>query len=402
MPRYEWKAITPEGVTRRGIYEAPASGEVAARLHREGLSVISISERKFPPTNLHIERISRRDLINFTYKLLPLVASHLTMHRVLDVLSGQVKKRRIKNALILMRQDVNNGASLSETMVRHPDIFNKAYLAAVRAGEESGDLVPALSMMVAFMEWLDETIKELWAVVSYPILVLVALTVLSMVLAFYAIPTFMGIYEQLNLMVETPLPTKIVFWYSETLRSYWYVLAAIFGAVFIIFLLRKRVPRLRLWLHHIALKMPYLGDIIRRIQSLQFCRFFQLLYDSGVEIQRSLSEAQGVLTNLVMIRAVSFIARQLESGVSVSDAFARSGQFPALVAEQLAVGEESGKIGEALGYVRRYYEFELNYSIKRFTTFLRPALVAVLAIVLLVLALGFYLPLFEIATLIEQ
>ena len=91
MPRYEWKAIAPDGTARKGIYDAPDSGEVAARLHREGLSVATISEHKFPPTNLHVERISRRDLINFTYKLLPLVASHLTMHRVLEILQTMIE-----------------------------------------------------------------------------------------------------------------------------------------------------------------------------------------------------------------------------------------------------------------------------------------------------------------------
>ena len=137
------------------------------------------------------------------------------------------------------------------------------------------------------------------------------------------------------------------------------------------------------------------------MQSLQFCKFFGLLYENGVGVKPGIQESQGVLTNAVMRQAIGYVSRRLEEGMPLAEAFEKSGQFPPLVSEQLHVGEESGDIGGALKYIVRYYESELAYSIQRFTTFLRPFLVVVLASVLLTLALSFYLPLFEIANLIE-
>lgn len=402
MPRYAWTAATAAGDVTRGVYHASDARDVADRLRNEGLSVVSVSERRWPPTNLHVERITRRDLINFTYKLVPLLASKMSMQRTLEIMKGQIRKHRIKNSLIVIKQDINSGASLSQSMARHPDVFTPSYVASVRAGEASNDLVRALSTMGSFLEWLDETAKQLLGVLLYPLMVIVALTVLSMVLAFYAIPVFMKLYEQLGLQVKTPLPTKIVFAYSQMLRGYWpfFLVGAI--ALALVWGLRKRSPSLHLWIDRLILRLPFIGDIIRRIETLQFCRFLQLLYDNGIDVRTALAEAQGVLTNLVLVRAVSFASRQLEAGTSLSKSIEMCGEFPSIVSEQLEVGEQAGNIGEALSYIVRYYNFELDYSIKTFTAFLRPALVVVMAGVLLILALGFYLPLFEIATLLNE
>jgi len=402
MPRFGWTAATAAGDVKRGTYHAADAREVANRLRKNGYSVVSVSEKRWPPTNLHIERINRRDLINFTYKLVPLLASSLTMQRTLEILKGQVNKHRIKNSLVAMKQDIKSGSSLSDTMGRHPDVFTTPYVAAVRAGEQGNDVVRALSTMGSFLEWLDDIVKHLMGVLFYPIIVVVALTVLSMVLAFYAIPVFMRLYDQLGLTVKTPLPTKMVFFYSHLLRNYWYVFLLIALVLVTIVLLRKRFPALRMWLDRLMLRIPHIGGILRRVQTLQFCRFFQLLYENGVDVKTALGETQGILTNMVLIEAVDFAGRQLEAGTALSKAIEMSGEFPTIVSEQLEVGEEAGDIGDALSYIIRYYEFELDYSIRSFTAFLRPALVALMAGVLLVLALGFYLPLFEIATLLND
>jgi len=402
MPKFGWKAATPAGDVRTGVYQAVDAREVADRLRNEGMSVLSVSERKWPPTNIHLESISRRDLINFTYKLVPLLASKMALHRALDIMKGQVNKHRIKNALVMMRQDISNGASLSQAMQRHPDIFDARYVASVQAGEASGNMVRSISTMGAFLEWLDVTSKTLWAVLSYPILVVVALTILSLVLGLYAIPVFIKLYKQLGLAMKTPWPTKVIFAYSYVLTHYWLVFVIVFALIVLVFLLRNRIPGLRPMMDRMVLRTPYFGEIIRKIQSLQFCRFFQLLYDNGIDTKRSIDQARGVVTNTVIGDAVEFTSRQLEAGTALSKGLQLSGEFPNVVWEQIQVGEESGNVGEALEYVIRYYDFELDYSIKQFTAFLRPALVALLAGVLLILALGFYLPLFEIATLLNQ
>jgi len=402
MPRFAWTATDAEGSVIKGSTVALDPKEVADQLRRDGYSVLSVTRRSWPPTNVHIETVSRRDLISFTYKIVPLLASNLALNRVLDITREEVKKFRIKNALVSIKQDVGGGLRLSQAMDKHPDIFSRPYVSAVRAGEESGNLSGSLTMMGAFLEWFDDIVKQLWALISYPLLVLAAIMVLNFVLAFFAIPTFLNLYERLGLRIQMPLPTKIVFAYSKFMKDFWPLFAILGAAAIVLFALRGRYAGLRFQLHRLTLKVPFWGDIVRRMQSLQFCRFFLMLYENGVDVKRGLSEASGVLTNDVMLEATGFISRRLEEGATLSQAFQESGEFPSLVAEQLRVGEESGDIGNAIKYIVRYYESELNYSIQRFTTFLRPAMVVVLAFVLLMLALAFYLPLFEIANLIQQ
>ena len=401
MPRYAWTAVNPDGIVIKGSTVALDSRGVADQLRRDGCSVVAVTRRKWPPTNIHVETVSRRDIITFTYRLIPLLASTLALNRCLQLLKEETKKHRIRNALVLMAQDVNSGASLSDSMAKHRDIFSVPYLSAVRAGERSGNIVRALTMMGNFLEWLDDIVKQIWALISYPILVVVALMVLNFVLAFYAIPTFITLYRQLGLKIEIPLPTRIIFAYSSFMSRYWPVLLFIAAIAIVIFMLRRRVPKLQDLLHRVYLRIPMVGEIIRRMQVLQFCRFFQMLYENGVDMRQSLQESRGVLTNNVLRRAVDSVVRSLEGGSTLAEAFQRAGQFPPLVAEQLRVGEQSGNIGEAIGYIIRYYDSELEYSMRRFTTFLRPALIAVLAAVMLILALAFYLPLFEVVNLIR-
>lgn len=402
MPRFAWKAVDAAGKTVSGVTAADNSRELAERLRGQGRSVVSVTQRKWPPTNFHVESIKRRDIINLTYKIVPLISGALPLNRVLDILRSEVKKFRIKNALVSVRADINGGLRLSDALRKHPDIFDTAYVSAVRAGEQSGKLPQALGMMGAFLEWLDDIVKQLWGIVIYPILVLAALTVLNFVLAFYAIPTFLNLYERLGVQIKTPLPTRIVFAYSRIMRAHWPFVLLALAAVAAVFMLRNRIPNLRYMLHSANLKIPYWGEIVRKMQSLQFCKFFRMLYENGVGVEQGIKESRGVLTNDVMRCSVGYVSRRLDEGMPLAEAFEKSQQFPPLVAEQLRVGEESGDIGGALGYIVRYYESELNYSIQRFTTFLRPFLVFILAGVLLLLALSFYLPLFEIANLIES
>lgn len=400
MPRFAWTAIADEK-TVRGVSTAESPRDVAERLRGDGYSVVSVSRRKWPPTNFHLESIRRRDIIDLTFKLIPLAASALPLNRVLDILRQDVKKHRIKNALITVKEDVNGGLQFSDALGKHADVFSPSYVSAVRAGEQGGDLPKALGMMGEFLEWLDDLVKQLWAILAYPILVFAAIVVLNFVLVFFAIPTFLNLYDRLGVAIEIPLPTRIVFAYSEFVTTHWPFLLALLGALVAVFMLRKRIPNLRYVLHSISLKTPFWGDIVRKTQSLQFCRFFQMLFENGVGVKRALREAQGVLANDVLYRAVGYISRRLDEGMTLAEAFEKSGQFPPLLAEQLHVGEESGDLGASLNYIVRYYDSEVKYSIQRFTAFLRPLMVFILAGMLLLLALSFYLPMFEIATLIE-
>jgi len=231
--------------------------------------------------------------------------------------------------------------------------------------------------------------------------VLFAVCVLASVLAFFVIPTFMYLYERLGFKFTMPLPTKILFGVTGFIQSYWIFGVILIAALVVVFVLRRRIPKLRYFLQRLLLKLPIVGNMTRQLQALQFCRFFHLLHSSGVPTQRSLAEAREVMTNVPMQDEVGRISHRLDQGMSLGEAFSHSREFPSLVAEQIRVGEESGDVDQSMEYVIRYYDAELDYSIRRFTGVLGPVLVLILAFVILFLALSFYLPLFEIATLIE-
>lgn len=402
LGKYSWTAVDGDGRLSRGAVEAMDSRAVAEWLHRDGRAVLSVSRRQWPPRNLHIEHISRRDLIHFTYKLLPLIASHLTLDHALGILRGELKKHRLRNAMLSVRRDMHHGAPLSEALSRQDDIFNRDYVCAVRAGEESGNLAKSLSMIGQYLEWLDHTRRRVVSALAYPLVVAIAMAILGNVLAFYVVPVFMHLYERLGVRMLTPLPTRILFAVSGAVRDYWYVSPLLGAVVLVVYLLRHRIPGLREMTHRIALRLPLIGEMLRQLQALQFCRFFQLLHESGVDTKRALHEAQGVMTNIPMQRSVREILHRLDQGVSLSEAFRRNPDFPPLVAEHLHVGEEAGNVGQALEYVIRYYDAELDYSIRRFIGALGPMMVFGLAFVLLFLALSFYLPMFEIANLINS
>lgn len=401
MQKYAWTAVAPDGQTRKGTVEAADARSVAEWLTRDGHTVISVSKVKWPPTNLHVETVTRRDLIHLTYKFLPLVGSSLGLDRALEILRGEVKKRRIRNALVSIKQDMHGGSAMSQAMARHPAIFNTPYVSAVRAGEESGNMPKSLSMIGSYLEWLDRTVRQVWSAIAYPIAVLLAMAVLCCVLAFWVMPEFIHLYDRLGHKFEMPWMTKIVFDGSHLLRTYWYVPMIIIVALIVLYVMRKRLPGFRLWLHKLVLHLPIVGMMVRQLQALQFCRFFHLLHSNGVQTKHALAEARGTMTNIPMNREVQQVSRRLDEGMSLGEAFHYSRYFPSLVAEQIRVGEEAGNLNQSMEYVIRYYDLELEYSVRRFTGILGRVLVVLLAILILGLALSFYLPLFHIADMIQ-
>lgn len=398
MQKFAWTALGPDGQMKKGTVEAIDSRAVAEWLNRDGYVVVSVHKVKWPPTNYHLETIGRRDLIHFSFKFLPLVASNLALGRSLEILRDEIKKHRIKNALISIQRDMNNGSDLSHAMARHEDIFPTSYVSAIRAGEESGDMERSLSMMGTYLEWLDKTVRQIFAVLAYPVVVLMAMTFLAGVLSFFVLPVFIDLYERLGFEFQMPLPTKIVFTASTLFKTYWYVPLMVIGLVVFLWMARKRIPKFQVWTHRSALRLPFIGKMIRQLQALQFCRFFHLLHSNGIDTKRALAESQNVMTNIPMKKAVSQISNRLDQGMTLGEAFHHAPEFPTLVAEQIRVGEESGNVTQSMEYVIRYYDAELDYSIRRFTAILGPVLIFVLAMFLLLLALGFYLPLFEIAS----
>lgn len=399
MPDFSYVAVDDLGQRVSGITTADTEEALADALRVQGRYLVRARPAS-ASTDLSqmriLERIKRRDVIFFTSQLGTVTATGVDLVAGLDDIERQITKAPMKRVVVALRQDIERGLSLSAAMARHPAAFNELYVNIVKAGEATGRLDRALHDLVVQLEWQDELAGRIREVVTYPILVIFLLTIVATVLVVFTIPRFMQIYERLSAQIQLPLPTRIVMAASAFVRNGWYVLLA--GAVtgFVALRVYRQTPegaaRVDGWL----LRIPIVGELLRKIALSRFAHYFSTLHDSGLEVTPSLTLIEGLIGNAYLSQQFHKSVDRVLAGDSLSRALQRVGEFPPIVIQMMALGERTGQMTKALADVRHYFDREIDRTLKRSLTLFGPIMLVVLASVFVIMALAFYLPMFQL------
>jgi type II secretory pathway component PulF len=301
--------------------------------------------------------------------------------------------RRVIGAL---RRDIESGESLSAALAKHPAAFNDLYVNIVKAGEATGQMERALTDLVAQLEWQAELTGRIREVSTYPILVIVMLTVLSVVLVGFTIPRFIAVYERLNAQIELPLPTRVVMMTSSVIRTYWPVMVSSLVAAFVSLKVYSQTEAGGVRLSRLAMRVPIVGELLRKIALSRFAHYFSTLHESGLEVAPSLALIERLIGNAYLSQQFSRAVQRVMAGESLSRALQAVGEFPPIVIQMFALGERTGRMSKALQDVRRYFDGEVDRTIKRSLTLFGPIMLVVLAGTFVLMALAFYLPLFQL------
>lgn len=396
MPVYSYRARDGAGALVTGTLQGDSPDTVALELRGQGYTPVSINpHREKKKHSLSVfSRVSEEDIIVFSRQMATMIKAGIPFIRCLDTLEAQTPSKRLEGIIRDIKVDVERGASFSEALEKFPGVFSSLYVGMVRVGEEAGVLDEILDRLATLLEHEAVTKQRVKTAVRYPMIVVVTLTAAFFFLTSFVIPKFAAVYSSAR--VELPLPTRVLLWLSSAVINYWWIILVGAVGAFVALKLYVKTTNGRWLLDRLKLRAPLVGNIVRKAVMARFARIFATLYRSGIPVLHSLDVVTGTLGNVLVARAVDIIKEDVSEGSSLVAPMQRTGMFPPIVVQMVGVGEETGALDEMLNKVSDYFDSEVEYSIRNLSTTLEPVLLAILAGVILFLALGVFLPMWDL------
>ena len=405
MPLYRYRARDKDGALHTGTMEAVRKEGVADQLSGMGHIPVLIEEQEpaqLSATDLGalFSRVTTQDLIIFSRQLSTLMSAGIPFIQGLVTLERQSENPRLKSAISQLRRDIEAGSSFSDALARQPKLFNKLYVAMVRAGETAGILDEILSRLAFLSEHEAETRARVKAAVRYPLIVVIAISAAFAFLVTFVIPKFAAIFAQFK--TELPLPTRILININYVVQNYWYLvilslILTVWGVVWYL-----GTPAGRWQWDRLKLKLPVFGILFQKVALSRFARIFSAMQKSGISMMLTLEIAGETVGNVVIARAVESMSVSLRDGKGLTAPMESSGLFPPLVIQMMAVGEETGQLDTMLNKVSDYYDMDVEYTLRNLATMIEPILLLFVGGMVLFLALGIFLPMWNLMSLFKK
>lgn len=342
------------------------------------------------------KKVEIEELIIFSRQMCALSKAGVPLISALNSLSVSSRSKVLAADLRLVIERVESGVSLATAMRQSPETFNSLFVSMVHVGENTGHLEEAFKQTGQYLELDRETRKRIKSATRYPLMVIMAMAVALAIISLWVIPAFARVFQRFK--AELPWPTQVLIWISDFVLHYWWVLALLVGLL--VYGLRQwlATPHGQLAWGRWQIRLPVLGPIYLMSSLARFARCFAMLYRAGVPVLQALNVVSYTLDNEYIARAVREMQSHVESGESVTRAAAGAGMFTPLVLQMLMVGEDSGSLDEMMLEVAGFYENEVDYDIKRMADNMEPLLLAALGVLVLIMALGVFLPMWDLGT----
>ncbi len=403
MPVYRYKGIASPNRRVSASIDADSLRGARAKLKGEGVYLTWIEEGRTRSSASELlsrfrisalQRVPDLALAMLTGQLSTLLGAGVPLLQSLAALTDQVENDRLRNVVGKLRERVNEGTTLADAMAEYPQIFDHLYCSMVRAGEASGKLDLVLRRLADYVESRMELRNKLINAMIYPVLMLVASSLVAGVLLVKVIPTITGLLLDLN--QELPTATLVVISISDFLTSWW--VHVLVGAVllFAAFHQVTQTKQGRLVWDRFRLGLPVLGRTLRYVAIARFARTLSTLQQGGVDIVRGLGISKGVTGSVVIELALTEAAEAITHGATIAATFQRSGQFPAMVTQMIAVGEASGELDTMLGRIADTYDQLVDNSLNRLTALTGPILLLFVASLVVLIILSTVLPLLNL------
>ena len=402
MPNYRYKAYDRQGRVMESEIEGDSASAVSKMLTDQSYIPVSISEMKKSASffsEWFSPRVRLDELNIFTRQLWTLQRAGLPLQSSLVSLRDQVKSKAFKKVIIEVIKDLESGLSLSAAFARHPKIFQAFYVNMIKAGEASGKLDEILIHLAEMGQFEAQTKEKIQAATRYPMITFFSIIIAFVVVVTFVIPKFSVVFHQFS--AKLPLPTQILLGINYVVRHQWpLLLVSIAGLVF---LFRYSVGTVwgRYQWDKFKIKMPVIGPLMFNLIMSRFARILSELLASGLPILQSLQLVSETVDNAVVSKAVIQVQQSVNEGKGMSDPMRQSGLFLPMVVQMVAVGEQSGKTDELLRHVADYYGEQADYMIKNLTTLIEPILILFLGLMVLMLALGVFLPMWDLVSVVH-
>ena len=402
MPSFAYTGRNGRGELIKGRIEGNDTGAVADQLLSTGITPVDIRQAagnepdKAPSLARHFQpAITLVDLMLFSRQMFTLLKAGVPILRALAGLEESMTNPTFKTVIADLRASLDSGRELSAAMRRHPGVFSHFYVSLVRVGEGTGMLQDVFLRLYEHLEFEKEIRDRIRSALRYPAFVVAAMAVALVVINVVVIPAFAKLFAGFN--AELPLMTRVLIGTSEFTLQFWPVLLAVaFGAA-LGFRVWKSTPGGKYAWDRFKLRLPVAGKIINKATLARFARSLALSLRSGVPVVQGLTSVAGVVDNDYLAARIEKMREGVERGESVLRTSAQAGVFTPVVLQMIAVGDETGELDDLMLEVAQLYEREVDYEIKTLAAQIEPILIVFLGVIVLILALGVFLPIWDLS-----
>ncbi len=401
MPKYEYRARDQEGKIITGQLEAANQDAAGSELMNRGAIPISIEPVSASSQALaqffRRGRVPTDEMVLFSRQMYALLKAGVPVTAALVRLSETSSNKTLQRVLIDVAEGISGGKNLANAMADYPGTFPPVMRSVIDAGENSGRLDTAFLQLSKYLELESQTVKKVKSALRYPTIVIVAVFGALMVINLMVVPAFADMFKQFD--EALPLPTRILIGTSDFFINYWlYLLVGLLSVIFGWRYYTSTTPG-KILQGYLLLNMPIVGKILHRIVLSRFSRTFTMILRAGVPIIRGIELTAKSIGNMYMQLEFLKMQADVSKGISLSKAAAKTGMFSPLVLQMLTVGEETGQIDDMLDNVAEFYERETEYDLGRLASMIEPIVLGILGIMVLILALGVFLPMWSMGRL---
>ncbi|MCB1773730.1 MAG: type II secretion system F family protein [Gammaproteobacteria bacterium] len=403
MPLFAYTARDSRGSPLKGELEAVSAQLVAEQLMSRGMTPIRIDPAASVPErskslNLRFGKpgVKLEEIVMLARQMRTLTKAGVPILRGLQGLADTTDNPTLAETLTDVHRQLQGGRELHAALAKHPRVFSPLFVSLVHVGENTGRLDEALGHLADYLEVEKQTRERISSAVRYPLVVMSAIVVALVIMNIFVIPTFAEAFARYN--AELPLMTRVLIGSSNFFVAYWHwLLVALLVSLFGFRAWRKKPGGKLLW-SRVLLRAPLVGPIIRKAVLGRFAQSLSLTIRSGVPLIHALNVVAGVVDNAFVSERVQSMRAGIEKGDSVSRTAAATGLFTPLVLQMLAVGEETGALDQLLEETAQHYQAEVEFELKRLADAIEPIMITVIGVLVAVLALGVFLPLWDLSS----
>ena len=413
MAVFNYLTKDPEGKRKEGEISADSLDTAIQKLSANGQMVISLKEVDntfdflgpfIDEIQLSIEKAKNRiplsNIVFFTRQLATMFSAGLTLERAIQSLGVEEKHRKFQKVLNTVSDNIRKGLNLSESLSRHPGVFNTLFVAMVKAGEVSGNLNEILDQLSSYLENLDDTRRKVKSAMNYPIFMILFLIAMLMVMLLVIIPKFSQVYAQLGAGLPAATRQMIDFstWFGNNVGFLSFVIFTVFSIIWLI----SKTQRGGYTLDTIKLKIPVFGVLIEQSILNKFCKTFGILIGAGVPVLETTALLRKVVDNKVYERAIDDASDLIRDGYNISTALRRTEVFPSILLQLASTGEDTGELDDLLDRAADYYQKQVDALVDRMTTLIEPLLILMVGAVIALMVVLTYLPVFHLGSALQS
>ena len=402
-----------EGNRKEGEIRADSLDGAIQKLSANGQMVISLKETDdtfdflgpfLDEIQLSIEKAKNRvplsNIVFFTRQLATMFSAGLTLERAIQSLGAEEKHRKFKKVLSSVSENIRKGLNLSESLARHPGVFNTLFIAMVKAGEVSGNLNEILEQLSSYLENLDDTRRKVKSAMNYPIFMILFLIAMLMVMLLVIIPKFSQVYSQLGagLPAATRQMIDLSNWFGANIGFLSFMIFLTFSTLWLI----SKTQRGGFALDTIKLKIPVFGALIEQSILNKFCKTFGILIGAGVPVLETTALLRKVVDNRVYAKAIDDASDLIRDGYNISTALRRTEVFPSILLQLASTGEDTGELDDLLDRAADYYQKQVDALVERMTTLIEPLLILLVGGIIALMVVLTYLPVFHLGSALQS